>query len=190
MHPNWFYQGFCSPVIMKTILVILMFGIVSCSEENKSNVEVAETPMETIDDSVIEEDKIGIDSTIIIIDTSTNLMWMKEDFGFIEKRYLSECYEIFEWEKKINFLKYAGFEDWRIPTIKEYRSICRNSYDRKVYSENFIELDTTTIWGNRAYAFWSNSTPNKNTASYISFKDGFATSGNRGKQMGYMWETP
>jgi hypothetical protein len=125
--------------------------------------------------------------SLIIRDALTNLVWMKVDFSFIENRYLNDWNEVFEWKDKMNAIKYAGFNDWRVPSIREYRSINKNAEDRLIYHTRFIELDSANVWGNGPYSFWSSSTPNKYTASYISFDDGWAVSGNRSKQMGYTY---
>ena len=126
---------------------------------------------------------VQIDS-LIVYDAHTKLVWMKADFSVIENRYLNNYKEVFEWKDKMNSMKYAGFNDWRVPSIREYRSINKNTEDRKVYRRRFIELDSVNVWGSGPYAFWSSDTPNKYTASYISFDEGFAVSGNREKQMG------
>ncbi len=123
-----------------------------------------------------------IDSSKFIIDSTTKLMWMKEDFSLLKGRFLNDWKEIFEFRDEINIKTYGGFSDWKTPTIKQYRTINKNKSDRKKYQENFSFLDSTFVWGNGPYAFWSQTTPNKHTASYISFIEGFATSGNREKQ--------
>lgn len=107
---------------------------------------------------------------------------MRYDFSFYKKRFLKDWNEAFEWQREIDSSKYAGYSDWRVPTIKEYRSINKNKQDRQQYQINFIELDTSCVWGKGPYSYWSSTTPNKFTASYISFIDGFATSGTRDKQ--------
>ena len=126
--------------------------------------------------------QINIDPSKLVIDTNNKLIWMKNDFSFIKGRFLNNWEEIFEFEKEINQESYAGFSDWKTPTIQQYRTINKNKSDRKKYQENFSFLDSTFVWGNGPYAFWSQTTPNKHTASYISFIEGFATSGNREKQ--------
>lgn len=123
-----------------------------------------------------------VDTTLVFVDQRTGLMWMKHDFSFIKKRFLHDWLEAFAWQKEIDSLSYAGHNDWRVPTIQEYRTLNRNAQDRKFYRENFYELDSTSVWGRGPYSFWSSTTPSKYTASYISFIDGFATSGNRAKK--------
>jgi hypothetical protein len=125
---------------------------------------------------------LKIKSDKLIFDETTNLMWMKEDFAFLNKRFLINWEECEKWRNEMNKKKYAGYSDWRVPTIKEYRTINKSKKDRTNYRIFFIELDTICVWGKGAYSFWSSTTPNKNVASYISFIDGFATSGERSKK--------
>lgn len=121
-------------------------------------------------------------SSLIKNDSATGLSWTKNDFSFLKRRFLNNWKEIFEWRDEMNTINYGGFSDWRIPTIAEYRTINKSKKDREVYRNEFNEMDTTCVWGKGAYSFWSATTPNKYTASYISFIDGFATSGDREKQ--------
>lgn len=117
----------------------------------------------------------------VYIDQKSKLIWMKEDFAFQKKRFLNDWNECETWKNQINLMNYAGYNDWRVPTIKEYRTINNSKEDRIKYKTIFNELDTNCVWGKGAYSFWSSTIPNKNVVSYISFIDGFATSGDRNK---------
>jgi len=127
--------------------------------------------------------------SLIVMDKKSGLMWMKADFSFLNKRFLHNWDECFSWQKKINAAHYAGFSDWYVPSINEYRSINSSKADRNNYRINFLELDTTCVWGKGAYSFWAKNEKGKYNASYISFIDGFATSGDKEKQVaGGDWE--
>ncbi|WP_130736685.1 DUF1566 domain-containing protein [Flavobacterium sp. J27] len=167
------------------IYFVTIIGLINSSCDNRKTSAKPKNELQNVinTDSIVKKSQPNIDSTLIVVDSSSNLIWMKKDFGIIKQRYLRDWEEIFQWKDKLNSENYAGFSDWRVPTIKEYRSINQSKEDRKLYREQFEELDTSNVWGNGAYAFWSKTTPNKNTSSYISFIDGFATSGSRGKQM-------
>lgn len=171
---------------MRILYLVSILVLFSCENKQRENHEEIKSQGVILEENLKSDLKIEepnlIDSTLIILDTTTNLIWMKEDFSSIEKRFLNNWNEIFEWQNKINSIKYAGFDDWRVPNIKEYRSINKNKNDREFYKQNFIEIDSNFFWGSGPYAFWSSTTPNEYTASYISFKEGFAVSGNRGKQ--------
>ncbi|MFT6747993.1 MAG: hypothetical protein ACJAZ2_002351 [Glaciecola sp.] len=169
---------------MKSYLVIfILVGLISCAENQDkiSSNEVTEEhdKIEAVIDTL---QKVYIDSSLIVVDTSTNLVWMKNDFSFVKGRFLNNWNEVFEWEKEMNLVKYAGIDGWKVPSIKEYRSMNQNRSDRKKHNVLFNYIDSTSSWGKGPYSYWSSTTPNKYTASYISFIDGFATSGNRAKK--------
>ena len=170
-----------------TLSLIILLLMNSCSQniDRKDEIDKKQNLISELIDSLQnhESNSAEIDSSLIIVDTISKLVWMKNDFGLIKNRYINEWIEIFEYKDEINSANYAGFNDWRVPTITEYRTLNHNRKDRKTYRILFNELDTINVWGKGAYAFWSKSTPNKNTASYISFIDGFATSGNKGEQL-------
>lgn len=123
---------------------------------------------------IIEEyDNLIKYSDLTIIDTKTNLMWMVKDFSTIEGRFLKNASwdEAMSWAKKINQQNYAGHNDWKVPSIKEYRSINNNNNDRRIYSLLFEDQG--------AYSFWSRNEISSEVKSYISFDEGFATSGSK-----------
>lgn len=168
-------------------IVFCVLALVSCTE-TKHKTESNKIKTDSLKTTIVTDSlnklplEPKIDSTLIVIDTSTNLIWMKNDFSYIKGKFLNDWAAIFEWENEINASNYAGFNDWRVPSIKEYRSINKNKADRKEYTIVFNQIDSTSVWGHGPYAFWSKTTPNKETASYINFIKGFATSGNREKQ--------
>jgi hypothetical protein len=168
-------------------IVFCVLVLVSCNE-TKHKTETNKIKLDSLKTTIVTDSlnkrplEPKIDTALIVIDTSTNLIWMKNDFSYIKGKFLNDWVAIFEWKNEINASNYAGFNDWRVPSIKEYRSINKNKADRKEYSIVFNQLDSTSVWGRGPYAFWSKTTPNKETASYISFNKGFATSGNREKQ--------
>ncbi|MDE1207421.1 DUF1566 domain-containing protein [Tenacibaculum larymnensis] len=169
-------------------IVVLLLSFSSCKKTQKENNTPKKKPEVKIEIVIPNNNQKTINATLIVLDSTTNLIWMKKDFSAIEKRFLNKWNEVFEWQEKMNSHNYAGFNDWRVPTIKEYRSINKNKKDRVNYKQLFTEIDSTFFWGKGAYAFWSSTTPNKNTASYISFKEGFAVSGNREKIITYTKE--
>lgn len=122
--------------------------------------------------------------SLVVKDTKSGLLWMKFDFSYLNKRFLQNWDECFSWAKKINEAGYAGYSDWYVPSISEYRSINASAAQRKIYRQNFSELDTACVWGNGAYSFWARNERSKYVASYISFFDGFATSGDKENKVG------
>ena len=61
-----------------------------------------------------------------ILDTKANLMWMKLDTWQIEKKWVN-WYTAQEFAQRMNNKKFAGYEDWRLPTPEEAQKL----YDRR-----------------------------------------------------------
>jgi hypothetical protein len=174
---------------MRTIFILTLLSFIfGCSSKPKNN-----SPVESKDTAVSHPDvtvkKPSIDSSLFVFDTATKLCWMKRDFSFLNKRFLKEWKEIFEWQDKMNLSNYGGLKDWIVPSISQYRTINNTRQDRLIYKKRFLELDTVCVWGRGPYSYWSSTTPNKHTASYISFIDGFATSGSRTKQFSSIYSS-
>jgi hypothetical protein len=146
---------------------------------------IVKSPMYLVAQSFATESK----DSLVLVDNKSGLMWMKQDFSYINKSFLKNLDESFAWVSKINSESYAGFSDWYVPSIAEYRTINKSKNDRLLYRKNFMELDTACVWGNGAYSFWARNEKSKYVASYISFFDGFATSGNKEHDLaGGEWE--
>jgi hypothetical protein len=111
-----------------------------------------------------------------VLDTRANLMWMTKDFRIIKGRFLNNASwnEAMAWANKMNERRYAGYKDWLVPSIAEYRMI----RDKNLYNEVFESLGEDY--------FWSRNEISKYVASYISFDDGFATSGDKEGQVLYI----
>lgn len=109
-------------------------------------------------------------------DTRTNLMWMARDFRIIERRQPTSWDEANSWVEKINEEKYAGFNDWRLPTIEEFEAIYKEdgkqlAYDRK---ENFKLGNPDAFESGGGYGFWSNEQMGIESARYFFFLGGYS----------------
>ncbi|MBN1250722.1 MAG: DUF1566 domain-containing protein [Bacteroidales bacterium] len=116
-----------------------------------------------------------------ISDNSTGLMWDKNDS---EQSMTWE--EAFEWIKQKNSENYLGYNDWKLPNVKELQSIV--DYTRSPATTNSAAIDpifncTKIIdeGGNNNYPFYWSSTTHANmtnggNAAYVAF----------GEALGYM----
>ena len=100
-----------------------------------------------------------------VTDTATGLMWQRQDDNVMRT-----------WENAMGYCEdasIAGYNDWRLPTIKELESIVDSTRDDPAIDPMFI--------GTNSFYYWSSSTlaltPSR--AWFISFDDG--TNGNNEK---------
>ena len=82
----------------------------------------------------------------IVVDTRTGLMWQDDD-QVVAAQYtwtqaLNQC------SVSLNYQKFAGFSDWRVPNINELKSIISYDSAPAIFS----------VFNNRVLYFWS-STP-------------------------------
>lgn len=100
-------------------------------------------------------DKWVVYSNETIVDLRTKLMWTKKDYRLLEGRFVKGWDEAMAWAKKMNAREYAGYGDWRVPSVSEYKSII----DRDNYPQAFESL------GEECY--WSRNEISQYVASYI-----------------------
>ena len=100
-------------------------------------------------------DKWVVYSNETVVDLRTKLMWTKKDYRVLEGRFVKGWDEAMAWAQKMNAREYAGYRDWRVPSISEYKSII----DRDNYPNAFESQ------GEECY--WSRNEINQFVASYI-----------------------
>ncbi len=113
-----------------------------------------------------------------ITDRATGLMWMKAD----SRRTMN-------WKESLKYaedLKYAGYDDWRLPNVKELQSIvdysrapdAHSAKARSAAIEPIFELTTEESW------FWTSTTHIENHFGYyVCFGQGLSAEKWRGKLM-------
>ena len=112
-----------------------------------------------------------------VLDTKSGLMWTRKDYWNVEGTYATRWKDAMDWAKKMNVADYAGYSDWRVPTIAQYRTINSSKADRDAYAQAFEKTN--------GEKFWSTNTPSQYVASYMSFSEGYAVSGDKeGKSSG------
>lgn len=83
-----------------------------------------------------------INSDKVVFDEATGLMWQQS--GSLHKFYVENTSE---WIKELNREGYAGFKDWRLPTLEEAMSIMEP--DRKngdLYIDTVFNKRQRSIW--------------------------------------------
>lgn len=115
-----------------------------------------------------------------ITDTKHNLMWMDEDYVSVEGHTIpnDSWQKAMEWCKKINREKYAGYSDWRVPSVKELLTLARPASQREFYKSFF--------GGSRTENYWSSNSVSSSVKSYVSMDDGTAVSGSS-EGMGFQY---
>ena len=62
----------------------------------------------------------------IVIDLSKRLIWMKNDTYQLSQKWMSWI-QVRDYALELNKKKYAGFNDWRMPSTLEAKSLYENS---------------------------------------------------------------
>ena len=113
-----------------------------------------------------------VDGTIT--DTKTGLMWTKKD-SYAD---LGKC---LDWNKSrsyVSSLTTGGYNDWRMPTVEELKSIYEKSKNNKTYSGDTIHSDPIFASGGGHY-YWSSETKGSSRAREVFFHYGSAGDSNR-----------
>ncbi len=92
-----------------------------------------------------------------VIDQMSGLQWQKSDDGITRN-----------WQQALKYcqnLKLGGFEDWRLPAIKELQSIVDYTKWNPAINNSYLNITDKTAW------FWSSTTSGENfsMANYICF---------------------
>ena len=109
-----------------------------------------------------------------VTDTKTGLMWTKKD-SYAD---LGKC---LDWNKSrsyVSSLTTGGYNDWRMPTVEELKSIYEKSKNNKTYSGDTIHSDPIFASGGGHY-YWSSETKGSSRAREVFFHYGSAGDSNR-----------
>ncbi len=103
-----------------------------------------------------------------IHDKNTGLMWMSNDYWQMEHQWVN-WYTAIEYAQRMNNKNFAGYSDWRLPTVEEASSL----YERR---KRNTDKDGDKIFIDRTFpkgAGWSTwtSEEKQNKALIVSFKD-------------------
>ncbi len=109
-----------------------------------------------------------------ITDTKTGLMWTKKDS-------YADLVKCLDWNKSrsyVSSLTTGGYNDWRMPTVEELKSIYEKSKNNKTYSGDTIHSDPIFASGGGHY-YWSSETKGSSRAREVFFHYGSAGDSNR-----------
>ena len=88
----------------------------------------------------------------VVIDHTTGLMWLQSG----SKEYM-QWNVAMEWVKNLNTLEYAGYSDWRLPTIEEAASLLEPVKKNALYIDPVFDKEQWGIWSGdkRGGSTWS-----------------------------------
>ncbi len=120
--------------------------------------------------SSIKYNAISFDDKILTwSDSASLLMWEVEKDDSLENKYTWE--EAFNYAEKLNKECYAGFSDWKLPTIEELKTLKRDVN----YGENRIKVPLSLTL-NKQRLIWSSDSEQRYAEQthglYISFTTG------------------
>jgi len=102
-----------------------------------------------------------------ITDTKTNLMWAKTD----SYSGLGNCLDWDESREYVSRLGTGGYSDWRMPTVKELKSIFEKSKSNKDGSGNTFHMDPIFATGS-GYWQWTSEEVGSCCARFMLFSNG------------------
>jgi len=86
----------------------------------------------------------------VVVDNATGLMWHQN--GFSGKSFAYESITIMrwdeakEWVRNLNSRGYAGYRDWRLPTVEEAASLLESSKSNGLYIDSVFSKKQEWIW--------------------------------------------
>ena len=108
-----------------------------------------------------------------ITDTTTNLMWQQCTYGLSDANCATGAASTITWEASIVYceaLSLAGFTDWRLPNIKELRTIVDSTtHSPAINAVYFPNTDLSR--------YWSSTSSAADTAAALFVNFGLGTAG-------------
>lgn len=86
-------------------------------------------------------EKQTIKGGTVVVDRKTGLMWHPSGSKSVKLKKINR------WIKSLNRRKYAGFSDWRLPTLEEAASLLRpNKNSKGLYTDSIFTGNQKRIW--------------------------------------------
>lgn len=112
-----------------------------------------------------ESARFTVDPKGTVLDSRTGLMWQKSDSSHDGKKGMN-WYEALEYVDGKNAQKFAGFNDWRLPTLEEMRQIW--DAQKKVIGKDGDPLGLPQGFaGGGSYYLWTGTERNLDNAWYF-----------------------
>lgn len=103
-----------------------------------------------------------------IHDKNTSLMWMRNDYWQMENKWVN-WYTAVEYAQRMNNKNFAGYSDWRLPTVKEANSLYERRKRNTDKDGDKIFIDRIFPKGS-GWSTWTNE-EKQNKALIVSLKD-------------------
>ena len=120
-------------------------------------------PIKTSSDNRYEQ---FLDGTIL--DKDSKLMWMSYDYWQMEHNWVN-WYTANEYVQRINNKKFAGYSDWRLPSVEEATTLYERRKRNTDKDGDKIFIDSLFPKG-AGWSTWT-SDQKQNKAFVVSFKD-------------------
>jgi len=146
----------------KLIPVILIIFLASVFTSNAFSIEMGKPVAESVDK------RFAKFANGTILDRKTNLIWMEKDYWQREAKWVN-WYTAREYAQKMNHKRFGGYQDWRIPTAKEAKSLYNRRKRNTDKDGDKIFIDSLFPKG-AGWGTWS-SDEKRNKAITVSYKD-------------------
>ncbi len=124
---------------------------------------IKETPKPKISKSATDIIEINSDITAWI-DSVTGLMWeVKNDKS---KNLIMSFKECSAYVDNLNIVEYSGFNDWRLPTLKELKTILTTEANNGLW---FVKKPLSK---NTNYGYWTATKYDENFSMIVNFRNG------------------
>lgn len=112
-----------------------------------------------------ESARFTVDAKGAVLDSTTGLMWQKTDSHHDRKKGMN-WYEALEYVDSKNAEKFAGYNDWRLPTLDELRQLWDSKRPVKSKDGEPIGLPEVFASGG-SYYLWTGTERNLDNAWYF-----------------------
>lgn len=112
-----------------------------------------------------------------VTDFETQLMWKQTDSFQDTSKWLN-WYDALEYVRKLNDKKFAGFNNWRLPTLEEAEGIYNEEFSLKDTDRLEIHLDTSFSPGG-GFSTWTDVERPHTTAAVFYYRYGHENLANK-----------